>query len=178
MQQLIQHDLKVDEKAIRKIADIQMGDTDIEAQAAERKPDKPDEAEEQPPELQPQDLQDSDVNTDAVNVNPSLAADLNFSKGPGLSASDGEYLPMVKVQAQYPRRALSRGIQGYCTVMYTVTKTGATKDVTVVDCSPKGVFERASIKAATKFKYKPRIEDGESIEVPGVRNKFTYRLAE
>ncbi|NRB38167.1 MAG: TonB family protein [Pseudomonadales bacterium] len=178
MQQLIHNDITLDEKKTRKIADIQMGETQIDTQLAERKPDKPEDAEEQPPELQPQDLQDIDVNTDAVNVNPSLAADLNFAKGPGLSASDGEYLPMVKVQAQYPRRALSRGIEGYCIVMYTVTKTGATKDTKALDCSPKGVFERASIKAAAKFKYKPRIEDGIAIEVPGVRNKFTYRLAE
>lgn len=178
MQQLIHNDIHVDEKSSRKIADIHMGETEIETQFNERKPDKPDDVEEQPPELQPQDLQDVDVNTDAVNVNPSLAADVNFAKGPGLLASDGEYLPMAKVQAQYPRRALSRGIQGYCIVMYTVTKTGATRDHQAIDCSPKGVFERASLKAATKFKYKPRVEDGVAIEVSGVRNKFTYRLAE
>lgn len=178
MQKLIHNDITMDEKQSRKIADIQMGNTEIEIQAAERKPDKPDEAEEQPPEIQPQNLQDVNVNTDAVNVNPSLSADLNFAKGPGLSASDGEYLPMVKVQAQYPRRALSRGIQGYCIVQYTVTKTGSTKDHQALDCSPKGIFERASLKASTKFKYKPRIEDGEAIEVTGVKNKFTYRLAD
>jgi protein TonB len=45
-----------------------------------------------------------------------------------------------------------------------------------VDCSPKGIFERASVKASTKFKYKPRVVDGEPIEVAGVQNKFTYEL--
>jgi protein TonB len=45
-----------------------------------------------------------------------------------------------------------------------------------VDCQPQGVFEKASIKAATKFKYKPRVVDGEAIEVAGVQNKFTYTL--
>lgn len=178
MQRLIHNDLKIDETASRKIAEIQMGETEIESKVSERKPDKPDEAEEQPPELEVTDMLDMDVNTDAVNVNPSLKADLNFAKGPGLSASDGEYLPMVKVQAQYPRRALSRGIEGYCIVKYTVTKKGTTRDQEAVDCSPKGFFERASVKAATKFKYKPRVEDGIAIEVPGVRNKFTYRLAD
>ena len=39
-----------------------------------------------------------------------------------------------------------------------------------------GVFERASVKAAEKFKYKPRVVDGEPIEVAGVQNKFTYEL--
>jgi protein TonB len=45
-----------------------------------------------------------------------------------------------------------------------------------VDCQPSGVFERASVKAAEKFKYKPRVVDGEAIEVAGVQNKFTYEL--
>jgi protein TonB len=38
------------------------------------------------------------------------------------------------------------------------------------------VFDDASVKAAHKFKYKPRVIDGEPIEVPGVQNKFTYEL--
>ena len=61
-------------------------------------------------------------------------------------------------------------------VEYTVTKTGSIRDPFAVDCSPKGIFERASLKAALKFKYKPRVVDGEAIEVAGVQNKFTYEL--
>ena len=57
-----------------------------------------------------------------------------------------------------------------------MTKSGAIRDPHVVDCKPSGVFDRASVKAATKFKYKPRVVDGEAIEVAGVQNKFTYEL--
>ena len=52
----------------------------------------------------------------------------------------------------------------------------AIRDPVAVDCQPSGVFEKASVKASTKFKYKPRVIDGEAIEVPGVQNKFTYEL--
>ena len=38
------------------------------------------------------------------------------------------------------------------------------------------LFEKASVDAALKFKYKPRVIDGQAVEVPGVRNKFTYEL--
>jgi protein TonB len=38
------------------------------------------------------------------------------------------------------------------------------------------VFEDASVKAALKFKYKPRVIDGEPVEVAGVRNRFLYEL--
>jgi protein TonB len=57
-----------------------------------------------------------------------------------------------------------------------VTTSGAIRDPVAVDCQPSGVFEKASLKAAAKFKYKPRVVDGEAIEVAGVQNKFTYEL--
>jgi protein TonB len=70
----------------------------------------------------------------------------------------------------------TRGVVGYCTIEYTVTRTGAIRDPVAVDCQPKGYFERASVKAASKFKYKPRVVDGEPIDVGGVQNRFTYEL--
>ncbi len=178
MQQLIHNDfVALDEGKAHKIADIQMGNTDIETKVEERKPEKPEEAEEPPPPMEQVALQDTIADMDALNIAPSLKGAGDLNKGPGLSASDGEYLPMVKVQPQYPRRALSRGVEGYCIVSYTVTKTGATRDPVAIDCQPKGMFERASVKAAMKFKYKPRVENGQPLEVPNVKNKFTYKLA-
>ncbi len=178
MQQLIHTDeVSVDKKKTHKIADISLGETEIETKRQQRKPEKPEEVDEPPPPIEPAPLQDTIADLDALNIAPSLKGAGDMNKGPGLSASDGEYLPMVKVQPQYPRRALSRGIEGHCTVSYTVTKQGTTKDAVAIDCEPKGMFERASVKAALKFKYKPRVEDGQPIEVPNVKNKFTYKLA-
>ena len=88
----------------------------------------------------------------------------------------GEYLPIVKVAPVYPRRAATRGISGYCTVEYTVTKTGSVSNPVAVDCVPEGVFEFSSIKAAEQFKYAPRVVNGEPVEVTGVTNKFTYEV--
>ena len=101
---------------------------------------------------------------------------MDLNVGGGGFSSDGEYLPIVKVAAVYPRRAQTRGITGYCIVEYTVTTTGATRDPVPVDCEPSGVFERASVKAAEKFKYKPRVIDGAAVEVAGVQNRFIYEL--
>ncbi|TNF35155.1 MAG: energy transducer TonB [Gammaproteobacteria bacterium] len=85
-------------------------------------------------------------------------------------------IPLVKIAPEYPPGALAKGIEGYCTVEYTVTKTGATKDVSPVDCQPKGVFDSASIKAAAKFKYSPKVVNGEPVEVGGVQNRFVFEL--
>ena len=118
---------------------------------------------------------DLDMNVDVVNIAPAAAVDISISTS-GMSTGDGEYLPIVKVAPIYPRRAQTRGITGYCIVEYTVTTSGAIRDPFAVDCQPSGVFDKASVKAATKFKYKPRVVDGEAIEVAGVQNKFTYEL--
>lgn len=167
-------DKTLDEKPRTKLADIQMPDTKIETMR-DSKPEKPKQPDEPPPDVEQPEVDDSNPDVEAISMAPQQGFALTNTAG-GLSASDGEYLPIVKVAPIYPRRAQSRGTTGYCTVEYTVTKSGTTRDIVPVDCSPPGYFERASVKAATKFKYKPRVVDGEPIEVPGIQNRFTFEL--
>ncbi len=168
-------DKSIDEGAATRIADITMPEIEIETNVKEQKPEKPDDPEEPPPPLDTPQV-DFEMSPNVVNMAISPKANVNISSGLGLGASDGEYLPIVKVAAVYPRRAQTRGITGYCIVEYTVTSSGATRDPVPIDCEPSGVFESASVKAAAKFKYKPRVIDGEAVEVAGVRNRFIYEL--
>ena len=165
-------DPKIDDSKQRKLADIHMPEREIETNVNEKKPDKVDDPEEPPPDLDTPDV-DMDMDVEVVNIAPQAAVDVSISSS-GMASGDGEYLPIVKVAPIYPRRAQTRGISGYCIVEYTVTTSGAIRDPKAVDCEPAGVFEKASVKASLKFKYKPRVVDGEAIEVAGVQNKFTY----
>ncbi len=167
-------DPKIDDSKQRKLADIHMPEREIETNVKEAKPDKVEDPEEPPPDLDTPDV-DMDMDVEVVNTAPRAQVDVEISSS-GMATSDGEYLPIVKVAPIYPRRAQTRGITGYCIVEYTVTTSGAIRDPRAVDCQPEGVFESASLKAAEKFKYKPRVVDGEAIEVAGVQNKFTYEL--
>jgi protein TonB len=138
------------------------------------KPEKPPEPE-TPPELPSPSSADNFDNSMAVSMTaPSLDAGISIG-GIGFGVSDGEYLPIVKVAPVYPSRALSRGLEGYVIVEFTVTRTGTTRDVVVVE-STSTLFERAASAAALKFKYKPRVIDGEAVEVPGVRNKISFEI--
>lgn len=167
-------DPKIDDSKQRRLADIHMPEREIETNLKEQKPDKVDDPEEPPPDLDTPDV-DMDMDVDVVNVAPTAQVDVSISST-GMATGDGEYLPIVKVAPIYPRRAQSRGITGYCIVEYTVTASGAIRDPKAVDCEPAGMFEKASLKASMKFKYKPRVVDGVAIEVGGVQNKFTYEL--
>ncbi len=75
-------------------------------------------------------------------------------------------------------RALSRGIEGYVIVEYTVTETGTVEDVTVVASEPEGVFDESAVAAAAQFEYRPRIVDGQPVRVPGVRNRFQFTMTQ
>ena len=174
MQSLVDRDFKQEDSKARKIADIVVPDKVIETNLKEVLPEKIEDPEEPPPDLEPIEF-DSDVDMGVVNNAPTTGVTLKLNSS-GMSSGDGEYLPIVKVAPIYPRRAQTRGISGYCIVEYTVTKTWSIRDPQAVDCQPSGIFDRASVKAATKFKYKPRVVDGEPIEVAGVQNKFTYEL--
>ena len=141
-----------------------------------QKPEKPPEPEVPPEMPEPQNSNQFD-NSMSVSVSaPTTQVNLNVS-GVGFGVSDGEYLPIVKVAPVYPSRALSRGLEGYVIVEFTVTQTGAVKDVFVVE-STSSLFERAATEAAYKFKYKPRVIDGVAVEVPGVRNKITFEITQ
>ena len=143
----------------------------------QQKPEKPPPPKEPPPDM-PQPQQDAvDPNMQTIGIAPvSISADMAIG-GFGLAISDGDYLPIVKVAPVYPRRALSRGLEGYVIVEFTVTKTGTVRDPFIVE-STSSLFENAALKAVLRFKYKPRIVDGDPIEVAGVQNKISFELEE
>ena len=174
MQRLIDGDFVNPEVDDRMVAELVRLPDDIELQNTTPKPDKVEDPEEPPPEMEMEQL-DVDMDMDIENIAPQAGIDISIGTGT-MAQGDGEYLPIVKVAPIYPRRAQTRGISGYCIVEYTVTTSGAIRDPRAVDCQPSGVFNKASVKASLKFKYKPRVVDGEPIEVAGVRNKFTYEL--
>lgn len=163
-----------------------------ELQTKERKPKKPPPPDEPPPDVPPTNFNVA-VNQSGYSmqdVNMNVQADIG---GGGFGISDGEYLPIVKVQPVYPRRALSRGMSGWVIVEFTVTEQGTTSNPVVVEncawiktarteeeCndSPNSIFDRAAVKAAEKFKYKPKVIDGEPVATAGVQNKITFELVD
>ena len=142
----------------------------------EEKPERPPEPDEAPPDIPQQDMDNSDFDS-AVAVsapNPNMDVGLDSELG-DFSLAEGDYLPIVKVAPMYPRRAQSRGLEGYCDLQFTVTPLGTTADVSVIECT-SSLFERASVQALLKFKYKPRVVNGTAIAVPGLRHRITFQI--
>jgi protein TonB len=141
-------------------------------------PEKPPKPPETPPETPPQDM--DNVNPDAPTINiapPTVAANTDIG-GPGaMNIAEGDYLPIVRVAPVYPARALSRGLEGFVDLSFTVTTAGTVRDPIVLQ-STSSLFERAAIRAVLKFKYKPRVVDGVPVDVPGVKTRISFQLEE
>jgi protein TonB len=172
--------LDLDKSKSFKMPNILMPEVESMANREVQKPEKPQVDEQPPPEIPQQDFDqvDADSQIGAINAPDSMNADLDLSIGTGLSASDGEFLPIVKVAAQYPPRASSRGIEGYVLLEYTVTKQGTVKDPIVIEAEPSNIFNKAAIRSALRYKYKPRVVDGVPQDVPGVQTRIVFQLTQ
>ena len=139
-----------------------------------RKPPAPDE----PPSLPEPRMDGPETGTRIEVPDPKLPLGDEFPDDlGGFGLADGDFLPIVKVAAPYPSTARSRGLEGHCDLEFTVTSLGTTADVRTIECT-NSVFERASIQALLKFKYKPRVVNGSAIAVTGLRHRITFRLQE
>ncbi|MAN52534.1 MULTISPECIES: energy transducer TonB [Marinimicrobium] len=136
----------------------------------------------EPPALAPEPIAEPVVETQVTSVTEVSVALPSLSRTEALTVSTGgDLMAIVKVAPQYPRLAATRGIEGFVTVEYTVTATGRTADVVIVEAvttegQTTSVFDRAAIAAAEQFKYQPRVQDGVAVDVHGVRNRFVFEL--
>jgi protein TonB len=170
----------LDESGSTNIVDFVRLKRDESIQRRQLKPEKPQPPESPPPQPPTPQMENLNPNAEKIAISAvPVETDIEMSGGFSLGVGEGDYLPIVKVAPIYPQRALSRGIEGYCVVQYTVTRQGTIRDPFVIeDQCTSSLFQSASVQAALKFKYKPRVIDGQAVEVPGVQNKFTYEIEE
>ncbi len=183
MQALVAQDdeIVLDEAAQIRFVDVVEDIEDQPPQRLERQVEKPPEVEAPPPEIDTPDVQvdgPNQLNLSIGRANSGAGVNLDsIDLGP---SQDGDYLPLVRVQPQFPRRAAERGIEGYVVVELTVAADGTvpTDSIVIIEADPKGYFERAARKAAAKFKYKPKVVNGVGQEVTGVKYRFSFNLAD
>lgn len=82
---------------------------------------------------------------------------------------EGEIIPIVVIRPMYPRDAAMRGIEGWVDVEFTITEAGTVKDPRVIAAEPPRVFNREALRAILKWKFKPRVVDGQAVERPATQ---------
>lgn len=141
-------------------------------------PEKPPPPPEVPPETPPQQMDNIDPNAPSINIAaPTVNANTEIGGPGGMNIAEGDYLPIVRVAPVYPARALSRGLEGYVDMAFTVTPTGTVENPQIL-YSTSSLFDRAATQAVLKFKYKPRVVDGVPVAVPNVKTRISFKIEE
>ena len=164
--------------SVVKVVDATMPDIELEVIEEIDKPEPIEELTEEQPELQEKQINlDSGPSLNIERATIDIDTGLQLTNA-SINATDGDYLPLVAIAPQYPTRAAQRGIEGWCLVSFTVNGLGNVEEetITVVDAEPPQIFNRSSVRAAARFKFQPRVEDGIGVEVAGVQYLFRYQL--
>ncbi len=166
---------ELDEGPTIKIPDFLHVDRDVSENVKKTEVEKPEDPETPPPEIPEENLEfeipDNVVSMAAPKVGGGMKVGL------GAFSRDSDYIPVYVPQPQYPRRAQTRGKEGYAVVEVIITATGGVRDPVMIEEFPEGWgFGRAAVKAALKLKYNPRVVDGVGQEVTGVLYKFTFQM--
>ncbi|HCR66597.1 MAG: energy transducer TonB [Oceanicaulis sp.] len=117
-----------------------------------------------------------DMNTIAGEIPEFDAPDLG-SGDVSFDVSDRDAQPMVRIPPQYPPRAAERGVEGSCLMQFDVTPDGTPTNIVALDCT-SSLFERSSIRAVERWRYEPRIENGNAVWRRGVQTSLDYQLAD
>jgi len=93
----------------------------------------------------------------------------------GLHIRDRTLVVMVRVSPTYPARAQQEGLEGWVLVQFDVLANGTVGNINVVESSNR-IFESAARKAASRFRFKPRVVDGVAQVTTGVQNIFRFQM--
>ncbi|MEX1033789.1 MAG: M56 family metallopeptidase [Cellvibrionaceae bacterium] len=105
-----------------------------------------------------------------------LVAFLNRAAQAQSANATEAYTHVRVVKPEYPRRALTRGIEGEVVVAFSIDRWGRVVDPRIVQATPAGVFDRQVLRAVEKFQFKPSLVDGRPVAVEGAREVFKFVL--
>jgi protein TonB len=133
------------------------------------------------PDITPQQMRmnfATSANTAAVSlIQPEVNARAAMTKMTvNVGGSDRDTMPLVRINPDYPPRAQNRGIEGWVLIEFTITAAGTVRDARAIDSSPKGYFEEAALKAISRWRYNPKVQEGVAVERVGMRVRLSFNM--
>ena len=118
----------------------------------------------------------SGIENNVAQLTPIVDARGAMSRMTMSAGSDRDVIPLVRINPDYPPRALSRGLEGWVQVQFTITPTGTVTDAKVVNAEPKNIFDDAALKAIARWRYNPKVDGGVAVERVGVQTIIRFQL--
>lgn len=92
----------------------------------------------------------------------------------GLSIHKGE--TVWQPEPVYPKMALRRGLGGQVLVEYDINSQGKAENIVILDSSPKGFFNNATVRILERTTFARNYEQGEAATVSGIKKRFVYEI--
>lgn len=89
-----------------------------------------------------------------------------------VTVSDADAQPLVRIPPIMPPRAER---SGHCKVRFDVSASGEPYNVRATYCT-QSLFSRPSVKSVQRWKYKPKVQGGQSVSRSGVLSTITFAL--
>jgi protein TonB len=116
------------------------------------------------------------IENNVAQLTPVVDARGAMSRMSMSAGSDRDVIPLVRINPDYPPRALSRGLEGWVQVQFTITPTGTVTNAVVVNAEPRNIFDDAALKAIARWRYNPKVEGGVAVERVGVQTIIRFQL--
>jgi protein TonB len=160
------------------VIDIVMSTPDDSTQVRKRVPPPPPPPPKQPPKVQPVEPDVADASTDGLSfAMPTVeVGNASINIGSVGAMQDGEATPIVRIEPKYPVSAARDGKEGWVKLSFTINEVGGVEDVQVIEADPKRIFDREAKRALSKWKYKPKIEDGKPMKQFGLTVQLDFKL--
>jgi protein TonB len=106
---------------------------------------------------------------------PAPAPAPSAAESASQAGPEQEVMPLNDVRPEYPYRARQRGIEGHIKLAFTITAAGKVENIRVLDASPPNVFDREARRAAARWRFAPRTENGSAVSREAVKT-LHFRL--
>jgi protein TonB len=87
----------------------------------------------------------------------------NTGMGVESAGQDDDAIPVLRIEPKYPRKAARSRVEGWVRVEFTITEEGEVTDAVVVDSRPRRTFDRSAVQSIQKWRFKPRVVDGQPV---------------
>lgn len=125
----------------------------------------------------------------AKNINPGEAVgdimpmaeaqvELGKATSLGSGGDDSDVVPLVRIDPTYPPKAKQRKIEGYVDIEFSISPAGTVENPKVIGANPRTIFEQAALRAVRRWRYSPKVVDGEPVSRHGVQVRIRFGLTE
>jgi len=87
----------------------------------------------------------------------------------------GGPIKLVAVAPVYPSSALRRNLEGYVDVQFDIDRAGTTSNIRILQ-STSSLFHNAVIRAVSRWKYRPKMQDGNAMPVVNVVERVSFKI--